>query len=126
MAASGDLPEREAQQAAKGVLDEWQSWFVLAFDATSCGSGAGFVNSVYWNETYDSDADANDLFRRDCDNYKKKLEERDQLKARRATLQKDMGKNRRKVRDIDVALVQLKAANGGHELQTPNVQAVLM
>ena len=73
-------------QAAKRVLDDWQSWFVLAFDAASCGSGAGFVNSVYWNEDYDSNADANDLFRRDCDKFKAVIEQRDTLKAQRKAI----------------------------------------
>ena len=118
--------EGAVQQAAKRVLDTWQSWFVLAFDAASCGSGAGFVNSVYWKETYDSDANANDHVRLDCDTYKKALAERDQLKAQRADLAKDMQKNRRRVSDIDGNLEEMKEANGGHELQTPNVQAVLM
>jgi len=39
---------------------------------------------------------------------------------------RDKQKNRRQISAIDEAVEKLKEANGGHELQTPNVQAVLI
>jgi hypothetical protein len=92
------LGQKEWDPPVAGDPKVNDTWFVLAITAKDEGSGAGFVNSVFWKADYASDAKAEELFPQDVSEYEqtineyldltaavkaKRGSEREQAKARR-------------------------------------------
>jgi hypothetical protein len=93
-------------------------WSVLAINATDHGSGAGFVNSVFWKE-YATNAAAEKSFGDDCSEFKQNLDEYNRLTA--------LLKSQREKRQAQLQLNELRQAKfNGIEPKTPNVRAIII
>ena len=110
------LGQKEWDPPVDGDPKVDDTWFVLAITAKDEGSGAGYVNSVFWKDGYASDAQAEELFPQDVDNYEQKintyLKSKATLKDKKASQQD----HRQAQRDLD----KLGA------LHIPNVRPLLL
>ena len=68
------LEQKEWDPPVDGDPPVDATWFVLAIAAKNRGSGAGYVNSVFWNTGYATDAKAEELFPREVEEYERKID----------------------------------------------------